>query len=123
MSRRLLALLDLTREEIGSPLVVTSGWRDPDRNVAAGGATDSSHLTGEGVDGYIIGLPLLAAFAHLSRYAFSGLGLYPDTEPPTFHVDVKWRGRRALWVRRDVDGKKRYLYAPAQEFYDAFLAV
>ena len=46
----LLHTLDVLREQLGRPLVVTSGVRFPARNAKVGGVLTSEHLTGEGAD-------------------------------------------------------------------------
>lgn len=123
LSRELMMLLDRARGDFGAPFVVTSGWRDPSRNAAAGGATNSAHMTGEAVDGYFDGTPLRLAFVHVARYhGFGGIGLYPHTTPPTLHVDVRTRTPRltAVWIR---DAYGVYLYAPTPAFYAALEAL
>ncbi len=47
---KLIAMLDIAREAMGAPLIITSGWRDPDKNMDVGGVKDSSHEKGLGVD-------------------------------------------------------------------------
>jgi len=42
--------LDRARELFGSPIVITSGYRDPSHNADVGGVKDSSHTTGKAVD-------------------------------------------------------------------------
>lgn len=42
--------LDRARELFGSPLIITSGFRDPQQNGNVGGVQDSSHTRGLGVD-------------------------------------------------------------------------
>lgn len=42
--------LDRIREEWGSPIIVTSGYRPPALNKAVGGSRTSSHLTGMAAD-------------------------------------------------------------------------
>lgn len=50
MNTTLLQMLDEMREIAGVPIVVTSSYRTPAENVAAGGVKDSSHLKGLAVD-------------------------------------------------------------------------
>ena len=124
----LMELLDAVRYDIGRPISVTSGYRDPGHNEGVGGATNSAHLTGEAVDGYVIDVPLVRVFAYLSQYPFTGIGLYPFTTPPTFHADVKPRHRTSpvalatttIWIRR-ADGS--YVTAPSETFDAAFDAL
>lgn len=42
--------LDRARELFGAPMVITSGYRDPDKNLAVGGVKNSSHTRGLAVD-------------------------------------------------------------------------
>ena len=46
----LVSLLDYARQIAGVPFTITSGLRTVDQNSAAGGVSDSAHLTGEAVD-------------------------------------------------------------------------
>lgn len=114
LSVTLMRALDAARHDLGIPFVVTSGYRDPERNRRVGGATSSAHLTGEAIDGYFVGdLPLLAQAVHLLRYRdFTAVGLYPYTTPPVVHVDVKPRGPTTLVWLRDAQGRYHYAMAP-----------
>ena len=47
--------LDKIREDWGSPIGITSGYRPPDVNRRVGGVSNSQHLTGNAVDIYPIG--------------------------------------------------------------------
>ena len=42
--------LDRAREFYGSPIVITSGYRDPSKNESVGGVKDSAHTKGFAVD-------------------------------------------------------------------------
>ena len=42
--------LEPLRKELDSPIIITSGFRPLELNVAIGGSTTSSHMTGEAVD-------------------------------------------------------------------------
>jgi hypothetical protein len=46
----LMSKLDVARELCGFPIVITSGRRTPEQNAAAGGASESSHLSGYAAD-------------------------------------------------------------------------
>ena len=50
MSKKLISILDSIREELGTPLRITSGYRTPAHNEAVGGTSKSSHLKGLAVD-------------------------------------------------------------------------
>lgn len=42
--------LELVRNWLGAPILISSGYRCPELNAAVGGAHNSQHLTGEAVD-------------------------------------------------------------------------
>ena len=50
MSYSFMQFLDDVRAEYGWPLNVTSDFRTPEENTAAGGVADSRHLVGQAVD-------------------------------------------------------------------------
>lgn len=50
LTQDLVFKLERARELFDGPIVITSGYRDPDHNTAAGGVKDSSHTTGQAVD-------------------------------------------------------------------------
>ncbi len=46
----LLGIINKIRTEWGKPLIVTSGYRDPETNIRCGGSPRSSHLSCEAID-------------------------------------------------------------------------
>jgi len=50
MDSKLLAYLELVRENVGQALTITSSYRSEDYNKSIGGAFRSKHLTGNAVD-------------------------------------------------------------------------
>ena len=44
--RELLEALEVLRRNVGRPLIIRSGWRDPAHNASVGGATSSQHTFG-----------------------------------------------------------------------------
>jgi uncharacterized protein YcbK (DUF882 family) len=51
-----LRVLEPIRQRIGSPIVVTSGYRSLKLNMAIGGSTTSQHIKGEAADIYAAGM-------------------------------------------------------------------
>lgn len=47
---QLVMMLDQARDIAGIPFIITSGFRDKDKNQAVGGVQDSAHLRGLAVD-------------------------------------------------------------------------
>lgn len=86
LDAKLLKIMDSLREKLGAPLRVTSGWRCPDHNKAIGGALNSTHMTGKGVDIACDNLEELYKLC-LVQAGLTGIG---DGRPKGFvHIDVK----------------------------------
>ena len=98
-----VALQEL-RDLLGSPIVITSGYRCKTHNEAIGGAKFSAHLGGFAADCTFPGKSLLDAYLNVVRclpWANSGgIGLYPDRN--FIHLDV--RKKRKRWGQ--IDGKQ-----------------
>lgn len=52
----LVSLLDILRNQVGKPVIITSGYRTPTRNKAVGGARYSYHMRGMAADIRINGM-------------------------------------------------------------------
>lgn len=50
MDKEFLSKLDILREELGLPIIITSSFRDEEYNKKIGGAKSSMHLLGRGAD-------------------------------------------------------------------------
>lgn len=98
MSQTLLEALDRIREEMGQPLVVTSGFRCKKHNAVIGGALNSRHVHGDAADirpasGKAEDLDLLFEVCK-KEAAIVGLG---DGRRKGFvHVDCR-PGTRKVW--------------------------
>lgn len=92
MKTLLIVLLQLLRNKVGKPLVITSGYRCKTHNKNVGGATNSQHLYGTAADVVIPGGWTGESLAKAAEeIGFDGIGIYK-----TFiHVDV--RGTKARW--------------------------
>lgn len=92
----LIELLNHIRKEFKQPILVTSGYRSPERNAAVGGVKNSTHIQGIAADirpKDLADLPELQSIC-LRFNPEGGVGLY-DT---FVHVDV--RGQCARWDER-----------------------
>lgn len=85
-------------QQAGIPIRVTSGFRTPEQNAAAGGARDSQHLRGDATDISLRGLTdqqkQQVVDGLLSDPRVGGFGYYPGTE--SIHIDTR-SGGRAAW--------------------------
>ena len=94
MSTYLIVLLQLFRNAVGKPLIITSGYRCPVHNRNLGGASNSQHLKGTAVDILIPEGMTVDKMAEIAdKIGFNGIGKYYKDN--FLHVDV--RGTRARW--------------------------
>jgi uncharacterized protein YcbK (DUF882 family) len=87
-----VARLQQLREDLGSPITITSAYRCPEHNAAVGGSSRSQHKEGTATDIVVSGMSpdeVADACEH-----FDGLGRY-DTFT---HIDS--RGAKARWDKR-----------------------
>lgn len=90
MSPVLLQKLDDMREEIGMPIIVTSGYRCPRHNYNVGGVSNSQHVKGNAADIYCRGLTVDRLAAYCVKHGFDGIGRYYGMQ--FVHVDVRDNG-------------------------------
>jgi uncharacterized protein YcbK (DUF882 family) len=87
----LLKVLDMAREDAGSPINVTSGYRCPAHNAAIGGASQSYHMRGMAADVFsndldVYRLKAILKAAMIRCGIAGGLQEYPDG---FVHVDAR----------------------------------
>lgn len=92
MSPKLKSMLASFERKFGKKVVLTSGYRDPIRNILAGGEDSSFHMKCMAADIFIPGVDKrqLIAFA-MHNPQVGGLGCYPASK--YIHVDVRDRPR------------------------------
>jgi uncharacterized protein YcbK (DUF882 family) len=100
---RLLPLcqtLEVIRAELGKPIRITSGYRDPAYNRAIGGARASQHMEGRAADIVVKGVPakkvhdtVLRLYQEGKLPHLRGLGAYNSFT----HVDVRPATRLVRW--------------------------
>jgi hypothetical protein len=67
---------DVARDALREPMFVTSWYRDPASNAAAGGVSNSVHLSGGAIDFYCDGMSSSEAYDILHPIWEGGLGYY-----------------------------------------------
>ncbi|SFH80838.1 Peptidase M15 [Tindallia magadiensis] len=89
----LLTKLQQLRDRINRPIIITSGYRNPEHNRRVGGTPNSQHLLGTAADIRINGMTPIQLQSHAEAIGFTGIGLYESF----LHVDIRphparWRG-------------------------------
>lgn len=85
---RVAAMVTGLREKFPQ-VTLTSGFRDPARNAAVGGARGSQHLGGKAFDFSVRGMPedqQRAVLQYLRESGATGFGYYPDSQ--SIHADI-----------------------------------
>jgi len=92
ISLRLRTMLDSFERKFGRKVVLNSGYRDPIRNILAGGEDSSYHMRCMAADIFIPGVDKRQMIAFAMRNPqVGGLGCYPSHN--YIHVDVRDRPR------------------------------
>lgn len=95
----LVHALQELRDQVGTPLVITSGFRCRTHNKAVSGSLDSQHCLGTAADVLCPKGFTPQRFAELAElipaFRDGGVGVYPEDN--FIHVDV--RGSKARWGR------------------------
>jgi len=105
----MIHMLDDLRRFYGSQLVVSSSWRDADRNAQVGGASDSSHVAAYSPDGLYSGIDLTTPANVFTKHeyylidkaahavGFKRIGFYKDFKH--VHLDAEDRlPQEVLWI-------------------------
>lgn len=87
----LYTILDILRNKLGKPVIITSGYRTPEWNAKCGGAKYSYHMRGMAADIRVNGMSAKEVAKELDKIAEDGCGIIVYNN----------------WVHFDVrDGKK-----------------
>jgi hypothetical protein len=87
VDRELARGLEEYRDEVGNPVIVTSGYRDPKYNASIGSPYNSQHVYGNAAD--VDPTLKLGEVKRLKR--FSGIGVVKSSGK-VIHMDVRHRG-------------------------------
>ena len=95
--QRLANALQVIRDTLNVPITITSGYRSPAHNRAVGGATNSTHLNGTGVDFQARGIAPSAVAAIIERLINEGRIPQGGLKAYARWVHYDIRGTRARW--------------------------
>lgn len=97
--------LEVIREAVGKPMIITSAYRTPSWNSKQGGAKKSQHLGGRAVDFYCKDVKpsqivrILKKLMDEGKITIGGIGLYNGF----VHYDI--RGSRVFWTSKRKRGQ------------------
>jgi hypothetical protein len=86
LQSHLIDVLQEMRDDLGEPLIVTSGYRSPDYNAGVGGVTYSRHQYGDAVDLDVEGMSVEELGVVCEQFDADYVGLYEDG-----HTHCDWR--------------------------------
>ena len=114
VSEILVLKLQQLRDTINKPIKVTSGYRCPIENKKVGGAKNSAHLLGEGVD---IQTELSTVTLAMIACKIEGIriGMYPNH----LHIDVRPANPSKYWIVKKY--KQKAIYSGREKNLAKFL--
>jgi zinc D-Ala-D-Ala carboxypeptidase len=93
--------LDIIREEVGVPFIVTSGYRDKTHPIEAKKTTPGAHASGKAVDILIRGKDALKLIEVALKHGITGLGVKQQGDSRFIHLDTldsePHRPRPTVW--------------------------
>jgi len=94
----LIEILEETRENFGSPITITSGYRCREHNRSIGSNDNSLHTFGMAADHYVHGVDVRTLLDYYDRMYPNdlGVGYYPNNG--FIHLDT--RERKARWMKK-----------------------
>lgn len=87
ISNALVQRLQVMRDKIKHPIIVTSGYRTPEHNKKIKGAPQSKHLQGIAVDISTLNHSIKRLVDNAIKVGFSGIITYPDRS--CIHLDLR----------------------------------
>lgn len=85
----LWTILDNLREEIGKPVIITSGYRTPQHNAKVEGAKYSYHIRGQAADIKVNGMSPKEVAKKLDKLVPNGCGIIAEKSWTHFDVRAK----------------------------------
>jgi len=110
---KLVDKLQMLRDLVGKPIVITSGCRCHDYNKHIGGVISSPHLEGLAADIQVSGMAPTTLAILADRIKYIRIGIYEKH----LHIDVKPANPSKYWL---VKGNK-YIYSDKEKDLNKFL--
>jgi zinc D-Ala-D-Ala carboxypeptidase len=102
-------VLQPLRSALNLPIVITSGYRDPDKNKSVNGVPRSNHLTGQAADFIVKGSDLSDVYNTILglNLSFDELILYrPGTRSKTGHIHITYKAPDQNRMRKIINDTK-----------------
>lgn len=86
INERFVERLQLLRNRVGVPIIVTSGYRCPTHSIRVGGSYNDAHTVGIAADIYANGLSSVQLARVAEDLGFGGIGIIDNQ---CIHVDIR----------------------------------
>ena len=93
--QKVAEILEKLRDRLNKPILITSGYRCPRYNQQVGGAPESTHITGYGVDIFVPDIKLEKLAHHARSLGFLGIGIYKSHIHVDIYKDRQWTSDKA----------------------------
>ena len=110
---KLVDKLQMLRDLVGKPIIITSGYRCPAYNKKISGYSNSPHLTGEASDIQVKGMSPVTLAIIANRIPYIRLGIYSSH----LHIDIRPPMPSKYWLVKS--GK--YIYSKQEKDLNKFL--
>lgn len=110
LSDELVQKLQLFREQIGSPIQITSGYRCPYWNKHEGGSSASLHTKGTAVDINLYDKFNGVEILNKAVKIFNRVGFYQSSRTGYCYMHVDVSPQKLYWLSRKVRGQNKYEY-------------
>ncbi len=94
-------MLEELRNEVGFPLIVSSGYRTPEYNKKIGGSPQSYHTKGMAVDLAVAYREAYDVIEAAMKVGFGGIGIQQklgtDATKRFIHLDIRLKKLRTIW--------------------------
>lgn len=101
---KLVDKLQMLRDLVGKPIIVTSGCRCKRYNKHIGGVDNSPHLLGLATDIVVEGMTPTTLAIIANRIPYIRIGIYPSH----LHIDIKPPNPSKYWLVKKYNGKHIY---------------
>lgn len=97
--------LQILRDYVKKPIIITSPYRCPTHNSKVGGARQSRHMDGNAADFIIENMDVWEIGKICESIGFNGIGVYDDGY---VHVDVRPVSEKCFWHNSDSNKVKTF---------------